>query len=219
MVKGLQRSSKKPQAKLPVLASTLRKFVQFMDLSDVNDLSVWACFACAFYGLFRMGELLGGAGAPPLTVADVSFQNNHRMGRYAVLCLQRSKTDQEGKGASIPLPCVDDVTCPVCSLQKLLEVEHSSGKRSDPIFSANGRPLSTDTLKRRLHQLATRTGLNATSYSGHSFRRGGATAAAINGMTEMEIKTLGRWSSNAYLRYVLPDAGVRLRLASSLCSA
>jgi len=37
----------------------------------------------------------------------------------------------------------------------------------------------------------------------HSFRRGGAHQAAINGISDSEIKKHGRWLSDAYVRYTV----------------
>jgi len=44
--------------------------------------------------------------------------------------------------------------------------------------------------------------VDAGSYNGHSFRIGAATTAAAKGLEDARIKTLGRWESTAYLRYV-----------------
>ena len=40
----------------------------------------------------------------------------------------------------------------------------------------------------------------------HSFRIGAATFAFINGKTENEIKTVGRWNSATYKRYIRINA-------------
>ena len=47
-----------------------------------------------------------------------------------------------------------------------------------------------------------KAGIDSNKYSGHSFQIGAATTAAQNGMEDSIIKTLGRWESLAYLRYV-----------------
>ena len=39
-------------------------------------------------------------------------------------------------------------------------------------------------------------------HCGHSLRIGAATTAAAKGMEDVNIKTLGRWESTAYLQYV-----------------
>jgi len=42
----------------------------------------------------------------------------------------------------------------------------------------------------------------AEKYVGHSFRIGAANTAAQCGMEDSLIKTLGRWESSAYVRYI-----------------
>ena len=46
------------------------------------------------------------------------------------------------------------------------------------------------------------TGLAAKDYAGHSFRIGAATTAARQGLQDCQIKTLGRWESSAYTKYI-----------------
>ena len=50
-------------------------------------------------------------------------------------------------------------------------------------------------------------------YSGHSFRRGAATQAHLQGLSEDDIRTLGRWKSDAYRLYI--DRNVEQFLTSS----
>lgn len=45
-------------------------------------------------------------------------------------------------------------------------------------------------------------GLPQDDYAGHSFRIGAATSAALAGVEDSTIQTLGRWQSSAYLRYI-----------------
>ena len=47
-----------------------------------------------------------------------------------------------------------------------------------------------------------KAGLNPAEYAGHSFRIGAATVAHLNGLDDSTIMTLGRWKSEAYLRYI-----------------
>ena len=46
--------------------------------------------------------------------------------------------------------------------------------------------------------------LDPSCYNTHSFRIGTATSAEAAGLTESQIKTLGRWRSNAYRCYIKP---------------
>ena len=46
------------------------------------------------------------------------------------------------------------------------------------------------------------SGLDASKYSGHSFRSGAATTALDAGISDATIQMLGRWRSDAYKRYI-----------------
>ena len=56
--------------------------------------------------------------------------------------------------------------------------------------------------------LAQGAGINIADYAGHSFRIGAATTAASKGSPHWLIQTLGRWSSDCYLRYIRTPAYV-----------
>lgn len=45
-------------------------------------------------------------------------------------------------------------------------------------------------------------GLRSSRLTSHSFRIGRATTFAIEGLSDDEIKRIGRWESNTYLRYI-----------------
>ena len=44
--------------------------------------------------------------------------------------------------------------------------------------------------------------LDPSRYKGHSFRIGAASYAADRGFSDAQIRMLGRWKSNAFLRYL-----------------
>ncbi len=55
--------------------------------------------------------------------------------------------------------------------------------------------------------LLTKLGFNAALYAGHSYRIGAATTAASAKLPSWLIKTLGRWTSDCYERYIkIPPA-------------
>ena len=55
-------------------------------------------------------------------------------------------------------------------------------------------------------------------FSGHSYRRGGATFAAACGAPDAWIKAAGDWTSSAYLRYIEISTGLRQSLATKVAS-
>jgi hypothetical protein len=72
---------------------------------------------------------------------------------------------------------------------------------SSPLFSlASGLLFSRSHLIAKVRELLPAIGEDPKKDAGHSFRIGGATAAATLGYTEYEIQVLGRWRSLAYQR-------------------
>ena len=60
------------------------------------------------------------------------------------------------------------------------------------------------------------SGLNPSEYSGHSFRRGGATFAFACGIPAEIIKLQGDWKSSAYQKYIVAPLNLRQDLARVL---
>ncbi|CAG2213250.1 unnamed protein product [Mytilus edulis] len=69
----------------------------------------------------------------------------------------------------------------------------------------SSRPLSRATFINYLRQLLIRLGYKESDFCGHSFRIGAATSAAAAGIEDHIIQTLGRWSSDCYIRYIRTD--------------
>ena len=57
-----------------------------------------------------------------------------------------------------------------------------------------------------------------TDLNTHSFRIGGASAAAAGGLTDSEIRTLGRWSSDAFRVYVRYKDNIFIRFSDILAT-
>jgi hypothetical protein len=84
-------------------------------------------------------------------------------------------------------------------------------------------PLTHDTFVGALKHCLLQIGVDPTRYSGHSFRRGGATFAHRLGVDPLLIKHMGDWRSDAYMRYIdrnTPEGLVRLpQTLAAACSA
>ncbi|KAK3264828.1 hypothetical protein CYMTET_26438 [Cymbomonas tetramitiformis] len=94
--------------------------------------------------------------------------------------------------------------CPVTSLRRVME---GPGLGEDgPLFcieDAKGRlkPLTHSFFVSTFRKLAERPGLDPKAYSGHSFRRGGATAASGLAVADHLIQAHGDWASDCYKLY------------------
>ena len=114
--------------------------------------------------------------------------------------IKASKSDPFRKGVFVYLGKTGVDLCPVAAVSVYLAVH---GCQKGPLFCfVSGVPLSRDALIRHVRVTLRALGVDVSFYSGHSFRIGAATTAAAVGMEYSFIKTLGRWESSAYLRYV-----------------
>ncbi|CAH3143348.1 unnamed protein product, partial [Porites evermanni] len=83
-----------------------------------------------------------------------------------------------------------------------LHIDHGLSDPFGPLFTfSDGRPLTRKQLSSTVQSILHSAGYTG-SYSGHSFCIGAATTAAARGVPDHLIKTLGRWSSDAYQIYI-----------------
>ena len=101
---------------------------------------------------------------------------------------------------SVVLSRQPNSTCPVVLLSKYLTLR---GVRPGAIFvSEGGLPVSRSVFSSQLLRACHLCGLDPSRYKGHSFRIGAASYAADRGFSDAQIRMLGRWKSNAFLRYI-----------------
>ena len=75
--------------------------------------------------------------------------------------------------------------------------------KDSPLFiKADGKPLTRVEFVDFVRSILESMGPNSSSYAGHSFRIGGATAAAAAHIPDHLIKSMGRWSSDCYQTYI-----------------
>ena len=67
---------------------------------------------------------------------------------------------------------------------------------------SNQKPVSHNYFTKQLAFALKLCNLNPDVYKGHSFRIGAASHAADRGMSDAQIRSLGRWRSNAFLKYM-----------------
>ena len=187
---------------LPVLQLLHRVWSGESGGGDGNML--WAAAAMCFFGFFRSGEIT----IPNLT----SFDQRHHLswGDVAVddtsnpsiikVHLKRSKCDQLQRGVDVCLGRVGGDLCPVAAV--MLYVSRRGPVPGCFFLFGDGSPLTKARFVGRIREALRVAGVPAEGYSGHSFRIGAATTAALAGVEDSAIRMLGRWNSDAFRSYV-----------------
>ena len=206
-----------PNQTLPITPDILLKMYMFCDTSSPRGLADWSCFLTSFYCMLRKSS------AVPHSMP--SFNPKTGLSRMKVsfpagtdICMvlqNHSKTNQfMNKNAIVPM--VSNPTqalCPVYHMRKLFTTFNL--QPTLPAFSyveKNKIKCITYTgFTKELRRLLDAAGYKSSSYSGHSFRRGGATHLYSLGADPLIIQASGDWASDCYTRYVCLSLDQRLK--------
>jgi site-specific recombinase XerD len=165
---------------------------------SVRGLRDRAVLLLGFAGAFRRSELVA------LDFNDLEFCNGGLR-----ITIRRSKTDQEGDGATIAI-AARSFACPVKATRAWLKASRIT---RGPIFRpvsksgrALGRRLSDRAVAEIVETYARRIGLKAEDFSEHSLRSGFLTSAAQRGASIFKMMDVSRHKSIETLRAYVRDA-------------
>ena len=210
-LKGYRKQGRRADSRRPVSFEILGGIMGELGTlcsSRFEVLLFRAAFALAFFGAFRVGELV----SPSKTVQGGMLADDVVWTREGVaLWLRQSKTDQTGKGKVVRVfPIEGSELCPVRVVQEFLEVRPKlSGSF---LLHEDGTALSRYQFVTVFRRCLGALGLVAREFSAHSFRIGAATEAARCGLDEELVKRIGRWESKRFRLYVRPQLMVQVGL-------
>lgn len=209
--------------KLPITPNILYRIFNILNFSNPKHLCFWAACLVGFFSFFRKSNLL----APSWEQFDPSkhmSRNNVRFSKTgAVIVVTWSKTIQYmQRSLLVPLPHIPKSPfCPSCIL-RLVFMLNPTNLPSCPAFmyilDSKNHILSYATFLQMLKSCLSQIGLDPSKYSGHSFRRGGASFALQCGLPPDLIKSQGDWKSDAYQSYLDPSLSFRVQVAERLGS-
>lgn len=199
--KGIQNKNGSAQTmKKPLLLDDIKEMLDSIPIEKEGRRHLLgyrdrALLLFGFVGAFRRSELVS------LTFQDVDFTKEG-----IVVNLRRSKTDQAGKGRTVPIPFGSNpLTCPVRTLKDWLEaselIEGAIFRSINRHGQIQGQALSSHAvaliIKRNVPEE------EQENFSGHSLRAGFVTTAAIAGVPEHIImRQTGHKRSDTIKRYI-----------------
>ena len=184
-----------------------------LNMSDLRDRALWCSYLLSFYGLLRKFSAV-----PKGTKVDnnkVLVRSNvkvDRLNSMVYLYLGHGKTNNFcTRDILIPVPGNND---PALDPVRHLSALFSSVAAHDtaPAFSfAPGTFVTYSSFTSRLKVLLKKAGYDPALYSGHSFRRGGASFLHQCGGSALMIQSSGDWSSQCFTRYLYLTESQRLQ--------
>jgi len=240
MMKGVARlkGTGTPNRKHAVTIDLLRSIYGHLNMNDHNDHTFWTVCVFLFFTFLRKGHVMTKsttATASPVTPQTILRRDITVVRNRFVLTVRHTKTVQFGQRTLRWLLTDIGPNDPICPTSRLAEyllrtANHTAQCGSDdPLFQelvydrATGqyklRPLRYDHFIARFKGLLNQVGVDPAFFSGHSFRRGGATFARDAGVPDEIIKAMGDWLSEAWQRYIAATDRLRERAADLLSIA
>ena len=178
--------------------------------SDFDTQVIWAYCTLAFWGSFRMSEILAsGNGTKQYQICNaITWQRIFSPNSSQLtISVKLPKVMKHNKSDAVDVyKYIDTKYCPVFQLLTLRNLMHAANlfKPSDQIFRLASGKLLTMTILNKILKSTMSLFFDAThSFSCHSFRASlpSTMAAKPDTFNETEIKVVGRWNSETYQRY------------------
>ena len=189
---------------LPITPAILKDIHAKLDLSRSSDLAIWCCFLVTFFCLLRKANSVPEGSDynvdQILARKHIRFDHQNKM---VLIFVGWSKTNQYGnRDLVVPIPSNTD---PALDLYRHINNLFSTVQVPDdmPAFSFSyNRFVTYTSFTTRLKSLLKLAGIEPSRYSGHSFRRGGATYLHSLGASALEIQASGDWQTMVFTRYL-----------------
>lgn len=205
VLQGIKRAlGDRVSRKIPLTPAHLLLILKKLDLECPTQCNIWAFALVMFFGMLRRANVLSSN--------QISFDPSKHLRRRDLLffpwgiklVIRWSKTIQF-KQRTLELPMIRIPNHPLCPVQAVtLAFKQTSGASPDgPAFmTRENKPLKATTFIATIQKALSAHGVDTTSVSGHSFRRGGASWAFQAGLSIDSIRQIGDWKSNCYTKYI-----------------
>ena len=222
VLRGISRQNPHvPRRASPVTPEILTKIYQHMDRDSSLHRAVWACCLVLFYTMSRLGSVLPASSKLDDTRCILTRDRVNFCREGLLVTFLHTKTIQFGRRRlHIPLLALDSILCPVTAFEKFLAILPNHHYVPAFVFVENGeiKWLTKSIFIRSFRNIATTSGIpDASLFTGHSFRRGGATWAFQAGVPGELIQICGDWASEAYKQYLEFSMSNKISLAALFC--
>lgn len=211
---GTGRSNRKE----PMPRDLLQSIVDRADLSNGLELRNVCLYVLCFAGFLRFDDV------SRVKRNEISFHSG-----YMSIKVEKSKNDQLRQGDEVLISEGEGATCPVKILKEYLNMFSIDPMSNEFIFrqliktkksyklACNNKPISYSTFRDHLRKSLRGLVSDPRVYGTHSFRSGGASAAANSGVPDRVFQRHGRWkSASAKDGYVKDSTDVKLSVSRSL---
>ncbi len=193
------------------ILNDIRRGIREMGWAKGSETAVWTACLVAFWGAFRLAEILPKKENTFDRFSDLLWQDVTYSSKDELLLRIKSAKVPGSPGNRVRLYAVkENQFCPVAAL-KSLENAQKHGKQWDqnlPVFRrSSGRNLTKHVFLKAINATLALKPNNQVVLSGKSFRSGipSCLESFPKHFRENHLKSLGRWKGQAYQRYMKND--------------
>ena len=206
---GVKRSATEGQSLQPIskqMLSELLRLVKTLQCTEYEKSLLQAIMAVMYHGCLRVSEVArSGYADHALLASQVRLMFNFPRPQPSAVLFKLLSFKHSNHPQKILIKALEKQpsTCPV----KLLWHYHSLKPTGSHYFfcDAEGNGINRDFLHKYLRQLVAMSSFSNKRINTHSFRIGRTTDLVMcGGVSDAYIRQVGRWSSNAYLKYIRP---------------
>ena len=206
MPKGYGKLGSRLDSRLPTTLPILHRLLEstiHLCHSPYEVCLFHAMYSFAFFACLRIGEITlsssKGGGSPMQLHQLVQLVDKNQK----VVALKCTFLDFKHTYNQRPFSLAINRQIQFCPVQLMLEYLALRGPKPGPVFIlADGSAVTKTQFTEQLYIAFKYCGLDPSRYKGHSFRIGAASYAAEAGMSDTQIRDLGRWKSNAFQKYI-----------------
>lgn len=202
---GVRRLVPSGDDRSPISVTLLQEMLDalpLLQLGAYDTAAFRAMFSLAFFALLRVSEIAATnrAVAHLVTTRGVEWLQGGSSLKLTLYSFKHS----HGARHSIILSSYPSSICPLRCLRAYLQLRIASP--SQVLFiGVDNKPFSKDRFTAVIRAVLPFTSVDVKDrITTHSFRIGGATYAAAKGLSDAQLRHLGRWRSNAFLKYIRP---------------
>ncbi len=171
-----------------------------MERTEYEASLMRAIFSVAFHACARIGEMVCSNGQPKHAILA---QNVCLGSDQVAVTFVSFKHHKGGTPVSRMLWATSKEVCPARLLTEYAAIRQ--GTWTGPLFVwRSGRQVEASEVRLSLRRCLERAGEDTTGLTPHSFRIGSVSKSADRGASDTQLRRMGRWRSNAYMRYVRP---------------
>ena len=200
-LQGVKRTATLQDCRLPINLALLHKLCQTIKhilASPLQQAMFRSMYLLAFFAFLRVGEITISHGRSEniLKLRQVIVQTGSNVVHIA---FERYKHSN----AKTHTMAIQSRPGPFCPVEALLQYLKLRGQQPGPLYvQPSNQPVTRATFNSTLQKSFKFLGLQADFYTSHSFRIGAASFAARNGMSDAQIRHMGRWASDAFKSYI-----------------